>query len=83
MVEGTFRWEYLYESTNGWNTLHEKLSIWFWLHFLCLSYLLYESNRREELLNKNTYMKADYSGKMTLLLDVLSKNSELGDKVCV
>jgi hypothetical protein len=28
-------------------------------------------------------MEADYSGKMTLLLDILSKNFELGDKVLV
>lgn len=42
-----------------------------------------ESNWWEELLDENTYMKADYSGKMTLLLDILSKSSELGDKVLV
>ena len=63
--------------------MHEKLSICSDYIFVSFSYLLYQSNRREELLDKNTYMKADYSGKMTLLLDVLSKNSELGDKVCV
>lgn len=28
-------------------------------------------------------MEADYSGKMTLLLDILSKSTELGDKVLV
>lgn len=28
-------------------------------------------------------MEADYSGKMILLLDILSKSSELGDKVLV
>jgi len=28
-------------------------------------------------------MEADYSGKMTLLLDIMSKSSELGDKVLV
>ncbi|XP_066370876.1 protein CHROMATIN REMODELING 20-like isoform X2 [Miscanthus floridulus] len=42
-----------------------------------------ESNWWEELLDENTYMEADYSGKMTLLLDILSKSSELGDKVLV
>ncbi|KAJ1295322.1 hypothetical protein BS78_01G215300 [Paspalum vaginatum] len=42
-----------------------------------------ESNWWEELLDENTYMEADYSGKMILLLDILSKSSELGDKVLV
>jgi len=42
-----------------------------------------ESNWWEELIDKNTYMEADYSGKMILLLDILSKSSELGDKVLV
>ncbi|TKV98593.1 hypothetical protein SEVIR_9G569700v4 [Setaria viridis] len=32
---------------------------------------------------ENTYMGPDYSGKMILLLDILSKSSELGDKVLV
>ncbi|RCV26073.1 hypothetical protein SETIT_5G216200v2 [Setaria italica] len=30
---------------------------------------------------ENTYMGPDYSGKMILLLDILSKSSELGDKL--
>ncbi|OEL21409.1 Protein CHROMATIN REMODELING 20 [Dichanthelium oligosanthes] len=42
-----------------------------------------ESNWWEDLLDENTYMEADYSGKMILLLDILSKSSELGDKVLV
>ncbi|CAN6288056.1 unnamed protein product [Urochloa humidicola] len=42
-----------------------------------------ESNWWEELLDENTYMEADYSGKMVLLLDILLKCSELGDKVLV
>ncbi|PUZ38800.1 hypothetical protein GQ55_9G225000 [Panicum hallii var. hallii] len=42
-----------------------------------------ESNWWEELLDEHTYMEADYSGKMILLLDILSKSSELGDKVLV
>ncbi|KAL6641027.1 hypothetical protein ACP70R_019208 [Stipagrostis hirtigluma subsp. patula] len=42
-----------------------------------------ESNWWEDLLDDNTYMEADFSGKMILLLDILSKSSELGDKVLV
>ncbi|CAN6293341.1 unnamed protein product [Urochloa humidicola] len=42
-----------------------------------------ESNWWEELLDENTYMEAEYSGKMILLLDILLKCSELGDKVLV
>ncbi|XP_062205430.1 protein CHROMATIN REMODELING 20 [Phragmites australis] len=42
-----------------------------------------EGNWWEDLLDENTYMEADYSGKMILLLDILSRSSELGDKVLV
>ncbi|TVU30471.1 hypothetical protein EJB05_22097, partial [Eragrostis curvula] len=42
-----------------------------------------ESNWWEDLLDENTYMEANYSGKMILLLEILSKCSELGDKVLV
>nr|CAB3494524.1 unnamed protein product [Digitaria exilis] len=47
------------------------------------NFLNEENNWWEELLDDNTYMEADYSGKMILLLDILSKSSELGDKVLV
>ncbi|KAL6842436.1 hypothetical protein ACP4OV_027863 [Aristida adscensionis] len=42
-----------------------------------------EPNWWEDLLDENTFMEADYSGKMILLLDILSKSSELGDKLLV
>lgn len=42
-----------------------------------------ESNWWENLLDANTYMEADYSGKMVLLLDILSTCYELGEKVLV
>ncbi|KAK3157704.1 hypothetical protein QOZ80_2AG0126760 [Eleusine coracana subsp. coracana] len=42
-----------------------------------------ESNWWEDLLDENTYREADYSGKLILLLAILSKCSELGDKVLV
>ncbi|EEC67097.1 hypothetical protein OsI_33891 [Oryza sativa Indica Group] len=42
-----------------------------------------ESNWWENLLDENAYKEADYSGKMVLLLDILSSCSELGDKALV
>ncbi|KAL5224296.1 hypothetical protein ABZP36_010935 [Zizania latifolia] len=42
-----------------------------------------ESNWWENLLDENAYKEVDYSGKMVLLLDILSTCSELGDKAVV
>ncbi|KAF0929785.1 hypothetical protein E2562_025924 [Oryza meyeriana var. granulata] len=42
-----------------------------------------ESNWWENLLDENAYKEADNSGKMVLLLDILSTCSELGDKALV
>ncbi|XP_015697378.1 protein CHROMATIN REMODELING 20 isoform X2 [Oryza brachyantha] len=42
-----------------------------------------ENNWWENLLDENTFKEADYSGKMVLLLDILSTCSELGDKALV
>uniref|UniRef100_A0A0D9XKB5 Transcriptional regulator ATRX n=1 Tax=Leersia perrieri TaxID=77586 RepID=A0A0D9XKB5_9ORYZ len=42
-----------------------------------------ESDWWENLIDENAYKEADYSGKMVLLLDILSACSELGDKALV
>ncbi|XP_072955978.1 protein CHROMATIN REMODELING 20 isoform X2 [Typha angustifolia] len=42
-----------------------------------------ESNWWGDLLDEKIYKEADYSGKMILLLDILSMSSEVGDKALV
>lgn len=45
--------------------------------------LFQENDWWEDLLDEKIYREVDYSGKMVLLLDILSMSSEVGDKALV
>lgn len=46
-------------------------------------YCLQETDWWTDLLGEKIYQEVDYSGKMVLLLDILTMSSEVGDKVLV
>ncbi|XVF42366.1 hypothetical protein PTKIN_Ptkin01aG0356300 [Pterospermum kingtungense] len=60
------------EKSKNMNSLHEKND-----------YAFIQKGWWRDLLHENNYKEADYSGKMVLLLDILTTCSDMGDKALV